>query len=219
LSRQRGALVLLLALAIALVGHPTLSEAGFSKGLLAGWNNSDWDHTAYYEDDFFQPKNGFCAGLFVGKNLSGVFGLRGEVLYTRKGAKNSQLATNEDAVNLGEVEFVFNVDYLEIPLLATFTFSTSSSVRPMFFLGPAVDFELSSSVDSKYTGGVDYPFQANDGMETLSSVDLSLIFGGGMDIDAGGKIINIQVRYVMGMKEIYYTAKNKTLSIMAGFEI
>ncbi len=46
-----------------------------------------------------------------------------------------------------------------------------------------------------------------------------MVFAGGIDIDAGGKVVDLQVRYVMGLQEVYLTSKNRTLSVMAGFGI
>ena len=78
---------------------------------------------------------------------------------------------------------------------------------------------MSARIQTEFPSGVQNDFIADDTLDTAKSTDFSLIFGGGIDIDAGGKVINLQVRYVMGTQEVFHTAKNKTLSVMAGFEI
>ena len=199
---------------------PLNADAQLDKGLIAGWNHSDWDHTPpHTSQDIFEPINGFCAGGYLGGKVSTRFGWRGEILYTRKGAVLKGLFVDENAEPQGEFKRTHQVDYLEIPFLMTWTIPTGGAVRPVFYLGPALDFELSSKVETEYPSGVQNPFSEEPEFNTSSSTDFSLIFGGGIDIDAGGKVINLQIRYVMGTAEVYHTAKNKTLSVMAGFGI
>ena len=199
---------------------PVIVNAQLDKGLLVGWNQSDWDHEVPgFTDDVFESKNGFCVGGYLGGIVSGHFGWRGEILYTRKGAVMKSMGTDENGVATGEIRFYHNVDYLEIPFLFSWTIPTRSAVRPVFFLGPAIGFELSARIQTEFPSGVQNDFIADDTLDTSNSTDFSLIFGGGIDIDAGGKVINLQVRYVMGTQEVFHTAKNKTLSVMAGFEI
>lgn len=199
---------------------PLNADAELDKGLVAGWNQSDWDHTPpHLGQDMFEPINGFCAGAYLGGKVSTRFGWRGEILYTRKGAVLKDMFVDENAEPQGEVKRIHQVDYLEIPFLVTWTIPTRGAVRPVFYLGPALDFELSSRIETEYPTGVRNPFTEEPKLSTSSSTDFSLIFGGGIDIDAGGKVINLQVRYVMGTLEVYHSAKNKTLSVMAGFGI
>ena len=196
----------------------TDADAQFFKGIIGGWNLTSWsfseDITPYPE---FESKNGYCVGLFAGGYLSEVFGWRAEVLYTRKGVMDVQSSTNEDGQFLGEVNNFYNVDYLEIPLLANFTIPTGGRIKPALFLGPAFDFELSAKVQTEYPSGVENKNQAGWDLDNTRSTDFSLIFGGGVEIESGPHLILLQIRYVMGLKEVYYTAKNQTLSVMAGF--
>ena len=195
-------------------------NAQLDRGLLVGWNRSDWDfEPAWATEDLFEPKNGFCAGGYLGGKMIGQLGWRGEILYTRKGAVRTLMGADENGEPTGEIHFFHNVDYLEIPLLISLTIPTRGAVRPVFYVGPAVDFELSAKTHAEYPSGVQNDYNPDETLETANSTDFSVIFGGGIDIDAGGKVINLQVRYVMGAKEIFYTAKNKTLSVMAGFGI
>jgi hypothetical protein len=199
---------------------PPDADAQLDKGFLAGWNRTDWDfQVPGLSDDIFEPKNGFCAGLFVAGNVSGVFGWRGEILYTRKGALAKSNATDENGQFLGELNTFYNVDYLEIPLLATFTIPTGGAVEPVLFLGPALDFELSAEMKSEYPSGVSIQNNSTEDLDDTRSSDYSLIFGAGVDIVSGPHLIMLQVRYVLGLEEVYFSAKNKTLSVVAGFGI
>jgi hypothetical protein len=190
------------------------------KGLVAGWNQSDWDHEIPgTSDDIFQAKNGYCFGVWAGDKYRGNFGWRADLLYTRKGAKSVQRGTDETGADQGDFDSFFNVDYLEIPALATFTIPTRGKFRPVLYLGPAVAFQVSSKLDVQYPSGVKYTYSDSDDLEDTSSPDFSLILAGGVDIDAGTTVVNVQVRYVRGLTEVYQSAKNQTLSIMAGIGI
>lgn len=202
---------------LILAGATAPARAQLDKGLMGGWNRSDWV-SANAEVDF-EPQNGFCAGFYLGTVFSDQWGFRGEVLYTRKGAQSTSSPTDENGDPLGEVDTVFQVDYLEIPLLISFSIPTGGAVRPVFQAGPAVDFQLSAQGTAKYTSGVDIPFDSEQEIQTQTSTDFSLVFSGGIDIDAGAQVINFQIRYVMGLKEIYAQGKNRTLSLIAGFGI
>lgn len=196
------------------------ASAQLQKGLVAGWNYSDWTNgISGISEETFEPKNSYCFGAHLGGTFSGNFGWRGEILYSRKGAKNVQAGTDENGASTGDLNYFFNVNYLEIPALVTFTIPTGGAVMPVLYLGPAIDFELSSDLDSQYSSGVKYTYADSDNLEDTVSPDFSMIFAGGVDIDAGNTVVNIQVRYVMGLKEVYLSSKNRTLSIMAGIGI
>ena len=71
----------------------------------------------------------------------------------------------------------------------------------------------------QYPSGVKYTYGESDDLEDTDSPKFSLIFAGGVDIAAGGTVVNLQVRYVMGLREVYLASQNRTLSVMAGFGI
>ena len=196
------------------------ADAQLFKGVTGGWNLSNLDFT---DNDFSYPdyksKNGFCVGLFVGSHISEVFGLRGEILYSRKGSKYNFTATDENGEPLGEGEYFVDVDYLEIPLLANFTIPTGGAVKPALFLGPAIAFEMSAKLNATYPSGVVNQNQSGWDLENTTSPDFSLIFGGGVEIASGPHLVLVQVRYVMGLKEVYRTASSRVISVMAGFGI
>ncbi|MEN8006101.1 MAG: outer membrane beta-barrel protein [Candidatus Krumholzibacteriota bacterium] len=198
---------------------PAVADPGLAKGLIAGWGPSDWEFQPAAGEDTFESKNGFCAGAYLGGTMSGQFGWRGEVLFTRKGARSVNRAIDENGNDLGDLETEYNVDYLEVPLLVTWTFPLAGAVRPVIQFGPAIDFELSARKETSYPSGIQLPFNDDGDIQTAGSTDFSLVVAGGIDIDAGGKVVNLQVRYVMGQLEVYRTFKNKTLTFMAGFGI
>ena len=196
------------------------ASAQLQKGLFAGWNNTGWTGSVPGDSgDSFESKSSYCFGAHLGGELSGNFSWRAEIIYSRKGAKTVQLGTDESGTSTGDVHYYFNVNYLEIPALATYTIPTRGAFSPVLYLGPAIDFELSSELDAQYPSGVKYAFAGDQNLDETSSPDFSLIFAGGVDIDTGNTLVNVQIRYVMGLKEIYRSSKNRTLTVMAGIGI
>lgn len=198
----------------------TDADAQFFKGVMGGWNLTNFrtvDDFKPYPD--YQSKNGFCVGLFAGSHLSEVFSLRAEALYTRKGAQYDFTITDSNGQPQGQGQYSADIDYLEIPLLANITIPTRGPVKPALFLGPAVAFEMSAKLNSTYPSGVVNQNQSGGNLDSTTSTDLSLIVGGGVEIESGPHLILVQVRYAMGMKEIFRRASNRVISVMAGFEI
>lgn len=198
----------------------TDADAQFFKGVIGGWNISNFSVTDDYEPyPDYQSKNGYCVGLFAGGHVSGIFGLRGELLYTRKGAQYDFTVTDENGQPQGEGKYSEDIDYLEIPILANFIISSGGAVKPALFIGPAVGFELSAKLNATYPSGVVNQSQSGWDLKNTSSPDFGLIVGGGIEIESGPHLVLLQVRYVMGMNEISRRARNKVFSVMAGFGI
>jgi hypothetical protein len=205
---------------LAAVTTASRADAQLQKGLFAGWNQTTWTgHVPDLPKESYDSKTGYCFGAFLGDSLTGNFGWRAEILYSRKGAKTVQTGTDENGSATGDVDYFFNVDYLEIPALLTFSIPMRRKVTPVLSLGPAMGFELSSKLDARYPSGVKYAYADDSGLADTVSPDFSMVFAGGVDIDAGTTVVNVQVRYVMGLTEVYEASKNRTLTIMAGIGI
>lgn len=196
------------------------ADAQLFKGIIGGWNLSNF---SYEDGDSANPdyesKNGYCVGFFAGGPISGVFGLRAELLYTRKGAQYEFTVTDQSGQPQGQGQFSEEIDYLEIPLLANFTIPTSGTVNPALFLGPAIGFEMSAKLNATYPSGVLNQNHSDQDLENTTSPDFSLIVGGGIEIESGPHLVLVQIRYVMGLKDVYRSASNRVFSVMAGFGI
>ncbi|MFH2053059.1 MAG: porin family protein [bacterium] len=209
---------ILIALALAVL--PGLSEAELVKGVIGGWSMTDWDYEipgGFIEGDFFDGKNGFQAGAFIGTGFDTPIGFRAEVLYARKGAKTTQIATDENGESHGEFDFFYNVDYVQVPVLLTVSLFQGEIIRPVVFAGPAVGFELSARLKGDLPPGLlQDGGEVDEDLETDESTDFSLVFGGGVEILKHDRLYLFQVRYDKGLKEVYLDAKNEAVTIMAG---
>lgn len=208
-----------LAVAVGLFVTTDLMAQGTMIGGKAGFNVSDLSvDTA--PGEVIDTRTDFVGGGFVSFPIGDFFAFQPEVLYTRKGAK---INDSEDDVEL-EAKF----DYVEIPLLLVARLmDESNSARPIVYAGPAVSFEaqckFEGTVDT-VTASADCNDIAQFGGEDIETkgTDFGIIFGGGVEFDAGSAVIIIEGRYNVGLVDINDTTddtveiKNRAFSFMAG---
>jgi hypothetical protein len=193
--------ILIGAVAIMLL-LPSLSLA---KGITAGFNIG-----VNYADLFgeearameqalgteLKSKWGLCAGGFIQFNLSKVFVIQPEFLYTMKGARMEEEVLGET------MKVAFNGSYLEVPVLIKLMIPTPGGIKPSLFIGPAIAFKLSVIMKTKYLGDT----TEEDLSDDMENTEFGLIIGGGLGF---GKL-TFDLRYNLGLT---------TLSIYEGEEI
>lgn len=187
-------------------------------GVLAGWSRTDWDYDSeFMSGDFFEAKNGFQAGFFMDGRMSGPLGLRVELLYARLGAKTVVQGVDENGDPFGEVTQFFNADYLQIPVLFTVDLvSGPVAVRPSIFLGPRIGLNVSARW--KLKGNSPNPYLTEvEGDLDMDDADAGLVFGGGVEWDAGGHPLLVQIRYDLGLTDARASIKNQGMTLMAGY--
>ena len=155
------------------------------KGIKLGFGIADIN-TDYNElDDFLDSRVGFSGGAFLTYSISRQFAVQPEILYVTKGAEKGL--------------FIFSahwtIDYIEVPVLLKFNIAPDRSIRPNLFAGPAMSILLSSEI-----GALSESFDVTDGMKSL---DVSLVFGGGVDY----KRVAFDVRYTLGLVSTVDAAK------------
>ena len=81
--------------------------------------------------------------------------------------------------------------YVEVPILAMYRPPTQGTIRPAFFVGPAIGLLLSAKVGD------------DDIKDNLNGTDFGFVFGAGVDFETGAKgNISLDCRYTMGMSNI-----------------
>ena len=208
-----------LTVVLALFVTTNLMAQGTMIGGKAGFNVSD---LSFDEDpgDVIDTRTDFVGGAFVSFPIGDFFAIQPEVLYSRKGAKLSE--TGED------VDLEVKVDYVEIPvLLVARLMDQNSSARPIVYAGPAVSFETQCKIEGSVEGvsaSVDCnrlsEVGADEDIETKGT-DFGLVFGGGVEFNAGSAGIIVEGRYNVGLVNIDDSTdpddvKNRTFSFMAG---
>lgn len=153
----------------------------------------------------FESKLGICIGGFITVNISEMFAIQPEVLYSMKGSK-------AEGTLFGETfKLQFNLSYLEIPVLVKLRIPTQGNVKPSLFVGPSLAIKLSGKMKFEYAGESE-----EEDIEELKDTDFGLIIGAGFDF---GKL-TVDLRYNLGLTKIPEEddeVKNKVISLMIGY--
>ncbi|MEJ2151474.1 MAG: porin family protein [Gemmatimonadota bacterium] len=208
-----------LAILLGLFVVTNVAAQGTMIGGKAGFNVSDLS-VDEAPGEVIDMRTDFVGGGFVSFPIGESFAIQPEVLYARKGAKIDDF--DEDA------ELEAKLDYIEIPVLLVARLTDqNSAARPIVYAGPAVSFEVncelegtveavSASADCDRLSEVG----ADENIETKGT-DFGLVFGGGVEFDAGSAVIIIEGRYNVGLVDINDATeddeiKNRAFSFMAG---
>lgn len=211
-----------LAVAVGLFVTTDLMAQGTLIGGKAGFNVSNPSEDI--EEIQFDTRTDFVGGGFVSFPIGESFAIQPEVLYSRKGA-------TADVVEEGvRIDADLKLDYIEIPVLLVARLADQdSSARPIVYAGPAVSFEVKCEVEASGTeDGVSVSISADCDEpsfddETLDTkgTDFGIVFGGGLEFDAGSAVIIIEGRYNVGLVNLDDSTdpddiKSRTFSFMAG---
>ena len=168
-------------------------------GILAGANFAKLS-----DSEGADSRTGFVGGLSADFHLANHFGIEIDGLYSQQGAKE----------NLDGDDFVFHLDYVQVPVLLSYHFPTHTPVRPFIVLGPQVGFR----VKCEFTQGSDSATCEDFAGENAKSVDVSGTVGAGLGFKVGKEELSVQARYNMGFTKVFEDSdsKNRVFSVMAG---
>jgi hypothetical protein len=209
------------ALAFMFLLPNSSSAAGIKGGLKIGVSSAKLygDDVGDFEGllgEGLKSRIGFCAGGFITFNITEMFAIQPEVLYTMKGVRW------EGGINgATPLKIWIKLDYLEIPVLVKIIVPTPGGVKPFLFAGPVLALKLSSKVKAEYAGDSE---EEDIEDENMKSTDFGLVIGAGVDFGLGipgtGKM-TLDVRYSLGLSTISAfegdDVKNGVFSLMVGF--
>jgi hypothetical protein len=111
-------------------------------------------------DGCFNTSTGWEGGIWFGGNRGGRVGVMGEILYAKKKQEGSQLTGST------------SLQYLEIPILMRVNIGSPSrnGISVYGLVGPVFDVNLKASIGDR------------DVKSNYESLDLGLLFGGGIEI-------------------------------------
>ncbi|OQP58451.1 porin family protein [Niastella populi] len=133
-------------------------------------------------------KVGFNAGFFAKLPVARGFSIQPELLYTSKGAKLTY-----DNIIEGEGEYRFNLNYIELPVLAVINVAKNFNLH----VGPYVSYLAEANIkDLDDDGDMDEIADLNT--DNFNRWDYGLVGGLGIDISN----FTIGARYNYGLKEI-----------------
>lgn len=113
---------------VGLLQAQSPNRTGFKAGPLFStfWGDFDRDEVR------FEQRQGFTAGIEMSFALSRAFAIQLEATYTQKGATVSRIERQDGfAIN-------YELDYIELPLLATLTVPSEGALHGYFYLGPFI---------------------------------------------------------------------------------
>lgn len=182
-------------------GAPLVPRYRF--GINAGANVADMTET-----ESADARTGLLIGGQVTIRITEQFAFQPELYYSQKGIKS-----DIDAGEVGSVEMKMKNDYLEVPLLARYTFTQSPKVHPFLLAGPSLGFSTSCKFEADGES-----IDCDDDVD-LNTFDLGGIAGAGLEFPVGRNAISIGARYDFGFNEVIKDSdsKNRTISFLVGF--
>ncbi len=162
-------------------------------------------------------KTGFSAGAYLGFDVSRFFRLQLDAQYVQKGTK----LTEEG------IDIKFKLNYMELYLPLTLLIPIEGgTVQPRLYAGPSLGFELGCKVSGE-EGGVQVEFDCDSdevGAPT-NTTDFGVLFGGGIDLQAGPGLFTIDLFYNLGIADIAkedptdpeIKVTNRNLQVLVGY--
>lgn len=170
------------------------AQSPLNFGLRAGLNFANYNDL---EDGDLDSRTGLVVGGYLNFKIPmSPVSIQPEALYSQKGAEDGGTT--------------IKVDYLEVPVLAKFSFAPGPATPHVYF-GPYVGFVLNSEVSG------DGQSISIDNAQT----DFGGIVGGGLDINLGVTKLNAGLRYGFGLVDAFDggQGKNGVLSVVAGIDL
>lgn len=165
-----------------------------SIGPKAGVNIASFTGDDSFDEDGNTSTIGLQFGAVVEIPVSDKFSIQPELVYLQKGA-----GTEFDVFGT-KVETDFKLNYFEIPILAK-VYLTEGPTQVFVNVGPSIGFGLGGKTVTK-AGDEEEEEDIDFSDDELTSLDLSLAVGAGVQFDAGPGKLFIDVRYLLGLTSL-----------------
>jgi hypothetical protein len=169
-------MTILTAASLAIAQNPV--HFGFQAGLNIANATTDPDLS-------LSSRAGLMAGAFAEFSVAPAFSIQPELFYIQKGAK----------LVFGPASATFQLDYVEIPLLAKYKFELTE-FTPYLFAGPNVGFRVNAQGVAEANG----QSASQDLSSEFESTDFALDVGAGAEIGISpASSLLFGVRYSLGL--------------------
>jgi hypothetical protein len=157
-----------LLMALLVLAATTLkAQSPIGYGVKAGTTFSSFSHSQPHTGS----KLGFTAGVFGNYQFSDLLGVQVEAAYFQQGGSFTQF--RDDSRFFGESQYFsrnvktsrVTLHNVEVPVLLRVSIPTQSEVKPLFFVGPSVGFNLGATEKYERTG----EFEAGTGLYVTAS--------------------------------------------------
>jgi len=191
-SRVNGEWLSLLAFVVVVSSAATSIAGEITLGAKAGLIESNITGTPKEWEDAKSYRTGFTGGLVLNYAFNDAFSLQPELLYTSKGV------TSNLYEGIVSVDVTASFDYLELPVLAKYTFLTDRKFRPCVFAGPSVAYSVGSELEIS-----SWPAAVSVDVSSLTHVsDFGLIAGAGFGYEVGGGVLTFDARFERGFTNV-----------------
>lgn len=130
---------------------------------------------------------GFNLGVFAKVPFNRLIAIQPELYYTTKGAEN----TYNNALVNGSA--IFNVNYIELPLLLVVNFTENINIH----VGPYAAYMISGKVSNQSNATI-FNFEDEIDTDDYNKIDAGLVAGVGLDFGT----IGVGLRYNYGMANV-----------------
>ena len=182
------AAALVSSIALSLVATPSHAETRI--GPIAGLNIANLNIDG---SSSLNVRTTFAVGGVVDFGINERFGIRFEPMWVSKGTKAQERNAYWGTVD----EAVFELDYVEVPVLARYDLSTAAT-RGYLLGGIALGLSTGAQVEltrNTVTETVDFD-------DVFASTDVSLNLGAGVSFPVGGNRMGIDGRVALGLVDI-----------------
>jgi hypothetical protein len=182
---------------------------------------------------------GFVGGGFIRRYFNDIFSLQAEVLYSQKGGQGNMTGTviytaSNNIDYVGDINGLMTVslDYVEIPVVAIFSFPADEKWTLTGILGAYAAFKVDGN--AKVEGTVTFPLeslsqtiydysQTVDLGSMIATTDVGGIVGGGVEVAAGNVQLVFDARLEFGFVSVLDSGDkgvyNQIFSVFAGVGI
>jgi hypothetical protein len=190
-------------------GQGTSSPDRTILGFELGFSRASFSPALGTED-----REGGMIGGFIAERFGTLFALQGELLFTKKGGSVPV------ETQLGLVDVGVQLIYVEAPLLARVTLPVGTHLRPVVFGGGSFALSVGCEFQFEIQGALNQARcdQPGTGLE-LSSTDWSGIFGGGVEYGWHRSAVRLELRRLIGLKNLVEGVEQKNRAWVVLFGI
>ena len=145
-------------------------------------------------------KTGIEIGGFMNYQFAQMFALQPELYFVMKGGSGT-----DNGVNL-----TYTTNYIEIPVLLKVyvPLEVKGAIKLNGYVGPSLGINLASSVEEQANGQTQNQDLKND----TKSIDIGLTFGGGVSFNIGKGLMDLGLRYSLGLTTIDNSGSNLSIT-------
>lgn len=162
-----------------------------------------------------EAKTGVTGGAALTLHLNDRFAFQTELLYVRKGGKMTIVGIDQLGF-LREITTSWELDYLEMPLLAKYKLPSNGIAQPGFYAGPAIAYSINAN---KSTKTFDDETETED-FDSVKTTDVGLILGADLHFKLSKGHIVFDFRYEPGLLNVLESpedGRNNIITLMMGY--